>query len=92
MGAREYMRMKLLEEMYDKMSPEEKRTFVTLTMQDKSREEILAALRDQKKDIGEIRDRVSEHTWLRDFSSNIAGNAIWDGFVYFCFTIVEKVS
>lgn len=84
------MRMKLLEEMYDKMSPEEKRTFITLTLQDKSREEILAALQDQRKDISEIRDRVSEHTWMRDFSSNIAGNAVWDGLVYLVSRLLRK--
>lgn len=84
------MRMKLLEEMYDKMSPEEKRTFITLTLQDKSREEILAALQDQRKEISEIHDRVSEHTWMRDFSSNIAGNAVWDGLVYLVSRLLRK--
>ena len=30
----------------------------------------------------EIHHKVSRQTWLSDFSSNIAGNAVWDGLVW----------
>jgi len=79
---RELLRMKLLEDMCGKMSPEDKRTFVQLTMQDKSRDDILQALQKQEREIGEIHRKVSGQTWLSDFSSNIAGNALWDGLVW----------
>ena len=76
------MRRMLLEEMYDKMSPEDRRTFVQMTLQDRSREEILQALQSQSRDIAEIRRDVASHTWLRDFSSNVAGNAAWDALLW----------
>ena len=78
---RELMRRKLLEEIYDKMSDEEKRAFVQLTAQNKDCEEIRRALE-------EIRKRQS---WVLDFSSNVAGNAVWDGFVWLVKYIIRKV-
>lgn len=78
---RELMRRKLLEEIYDKMSDEEKRAFVQLTAQNKDYEEIRRALE-------EIRKRQS---WVLDFSSNVAGNAVWDGFVWLVKYIIRKV-
>ncbi len=79
---RELMRRKLLEEIYDGLSDEDKRTFIQLTMQDKSWSEIAQALQHQGREIDEIHEKVSKQTWLSDFSSNIAGNALWDGLVW----------
>ena len=78
---RELMRRKLLEEIYDKMSDEEKRAFVQLSAQNKDSEEIRRALE-------EIRKRQS---WVLDFSSNVAGNAVWDGLVWLVKYIIRKV-
>ena len=88
---RELMRRKLLEDMYDRMTPEEKRTFVQLTLQDRSREEILQALQSQKQQIADIDQKVSRQTWLSDFSSNIAGNAVWDGAVWLFSRLIHKL-
>ena len=72
-GYRELMRRKLLEDIYNKMSPEEKRTFIQLTLEDKNHDEIMQALGEIKK---------NRQTWISDFSSNIAGNAVWDGILW----------
>ena len=76
-GYRELMRRKLLEQMYDKMSDEEKRTFVQLTMQNKDHTEIISALNDlrQKAD-------SNHHSFVSDFGANLAGNAVWDGLLW----------
>jgi len=79
---RELMRRKLLEDIYDGLSEEDKRTFIQLTMQDKSWSEIAQALQKQGREIDEIHVKVAKQTWLSDFSSNIAGNALWDGLVW----------
>lgn len=39
-------------------------------------------LEKQDAELGKIHSQVSKHTWLSDFSSNIAGNAAWDGALY----------
>ena len=91
MDYRGLMRRKLLEEMYEKMSPEDKRFFVQLTMQDRSSEEILQALRHQNAGIDDIHDKVAKQTWVSDFSSNIAGNAVWDGLVWIGSRLLRKL-
>ena len=43
------MRRKLLEEMYDRMTDEEKRLFAMMTMQNKSNDEILQAIQQNQQ-------------------------------------------
>lgn len=90
-GYRELMRRKLLEEIYEGLSPEDKRVFVQLTLQDKGWEEILRALRVQKVEMDEIRENVSRQTWVSDFSSNLVGNAVWDGLIWLGSRLFRKL-
>ena len=71
------MRQKLLESIYDRMTDEEKRLFIQLSMQQRSTDEIMAALQQQSSQIAELRKR--QQTFAEDFASNIAGNALWAG-------------
>ena len=88
MTYRELLRKKLLEDIYDKMTDEDKRLFVQLTMQDKSHDEILKALQMQDAKI----DRLSKsNNWLANFSSNIACNAVWDGLLYLGKALFKKL-
>lgn len=84
------MRRKLLEEMYGRMTDEEKKLFIQISMQNKGKDEILQALQRQKDAIGAIEDKVSRNTWLREFSSNIAGNAAWNGLVWLGAWLLRK--
>ena len=88
---RELMRRKLLEELYDRMTPEEKRLFVQLTMQNKGRDEIQQALQQQNQQLADISKKVNSQSWLSDFSSNIAGNAVWDGLVWIASRLIKKL-
>lgn len=85
-GYRELMRRKLLESIYEKMSPEEKRTFVQLTMQNKDHEEIMQALQGLSKKVED-----NKHSWLSDFGANIAGNAVFDGAVWLLSKLIRKL-
>lgn len=42
-------------------------------------------------EIAEIHDKVSKQTWLSDFSSNIAGNAVWGGAVWVASQLLRKL-
>lgn len=88
---RELMRHKLLEEIYDGLSPEDRRAFIRLTMEDKNWSEISQALHKQGREIDEIHAKVSRQTWLSDFSSNLAGNAVWDGLVWLGSRLLRKL-
>lgn len=75
-----YLRRQLLERIYDKMSDDEKRLFVQLTMQNKSHTEIMQALQQQSAQIQDLRKH--QQTITEDFMSNVAGNFFYGGIVY----------
>ena len=79
-AAEALMRRKVLEEMYDRMTDEEKRLFIQMTMQQRSTDDILKALQRQSAQIADLRRR--QQTFGEDFASNIAGNALWSGVLW----------
>ena len=82
------MRRKLLEEMYDRMTDDEKRLFVQMAMQQRSTDDILRALEQQSLQIQDLRQR--QQTFVQDFASNILGNATWDGALWLLGKIFRK--
>lgn len=77
--------------MYDNLSPEERRAFLHLSAEDAPAERILQALQSQHREIGEIHRKVACQSWLSDFSSNIAGNAVWDGLTWLGRTLLRRL-
>lgn len=76
---RAMLRRKLLEEIYNDLSEEDKRTFIQLTMQDKSWSEIAQALQKQKTQL----DRIEKNqNWAVDFGSDVAANLFTDGLIW----------
>lgn len=73
------IRRKILEDIYDKMSDEEKRLFVQLTMQNKTGDEILQALAQQKAQLERIE---KSQNWVVDFGSDIAANFLTDSLIW----------
>jgi hypothetical protein len=71
------MRRKLLEDIYERMSEDEKKLFVRMTMERKDSGEILKALEQQSRQIADLKRH--QQTFGEVFASNIAGNAAWDG-------------
>lgn len=76
-AAEALMRRKIMEEMYDRMTDEEKRLFIQMTMQQRSTDDILKALQSQSVQLQDLRNR--QQTFGQDFASNILGNAAWAG-------------
>ena len=79
-AAEAMLRRKLLEQIYDRMTDDEKKLFIQMTMQRRSADEILSALRLQSQQLQEL--KKSQQTFAGDFASNIAGNAVWDGLLW----------
>jgi hypothetical protein len=85
---RELMRRKLLEEIYEGLSPDDKRIFVQLTMQDKSWSEIAQALQQQKTQL----DRIEKNqNWAVDFGSDVAANLFTDGLIWLGSELFKKL-
>lgn len=79
-AAEALMRRKLLEGIYDRMTDEEKRLFIQMTMQQRSADDIMKTLQQQSAQIADLRKR--QQTFGEDFASNILGNATWDGVMW----------
>jgi hypothetical protein len=79
-SAEALLRRRILEDIYDRMTDEEKKLFVRMTMQQRSTDEIMSALRQQQAQLQDIKQH--QQTFAEDFASNIAGNAVWDGLLW----------
>lgn len=76
-AAEALMRRKLLESIYGRMTDEEKKLFIQMTMQQRSTDEILKALGEQSQKLDRL--QKTQQTFTQDFVSNIAGNAAFEG-------------
>lgn len=65
------LRRKYLEEIYDRMTDEDKRLFVQMTLQDKSKSEIMQALEQQRMQLDDIK---KGQNWTRSFGSDLLAN------------------
>ena len=90
-ASRALLRRKLLEEIYDGLTLEDKRIFVQMTLQDKNYTDILQALQRHEQQLIDVDKKVSRQTWFSDFSSNIAGNAVWDGAIWLFSKLLRRL-
>lgn len=70
------MRRKLLEEMYDRMTDEEKRLFVMMTMQNKSNDDILRAIQQNQQHLEHLVEKADRDRWYTSFGSDVAANVL----------------
>ena len=70
------MRRKLLEQMYDRMTDEEKRIFAMMTMQNKSNGEILQAIRQNQQHLQHLVEHADRDQWYKAFGSDVAANVL----------------
>lgn len=45
----------------------------------------------QLRMLAEINRKVSKRTWFSDFTSNLAGNAVFDGVVWLASKLIRKL-
>ena len=86
MDCRGYFRRMILEEMYDRMTDEEKWLYVQMTLQDRDHQEIMQALDNLSK-----KADSNHHSFALDIGANIAGNAIFDSAVYLASKLIKKL-
>ena len=87
MRYRELMRRKLMEEIYNGLSPEDKRTFIQLAAQQKNHEEIAEALRKQQDRLDIIERKQN---WKVDFLSDVGANFLTDGLIWLGSRLFKK--
>lgn len=82
------MRRRLLEDIYDRMTDDEKKLFVQMTMQQRSTDDILRTLQQQSAQLSQL--QRNQQTFAQDFASNILGNATWDGALWLMGKLLKK--
>lgn len=75
-AAEALMRRKHLEEMYDRMTDEEKRTFVLMTMQNKSANDIMQAIQQNQQHLEHLVEHADRDRWYTAFGSDVAANVL----------------
>ena len=87
MNTREYMRRKVLSDIVSKMSDEDKRAYMLMCNTD-SHQEVMQALQSQQEQLKHI---ANQGNFWRDFASNVAGNAAFDGAVYLASKLIRLI-
>lgn len=75
-AAEALMRRRLLEEMYDSMTDEEKRLFVQMTMQQRNNDEIMRAIQQNRQQLERIVSHIDRDKWYVAFGSDVAANVV----------------
>ena len=83
------MRRKIVEEIYRRMTDEEKRLFLQMSMTNRSHNEVMLALQQQQKQLEDLRRR--QQTFGEDFLSNVAGNAVFEGVVWLASRLFRRL-
>ena len=86
MNYRAMMRRKLLEQMYDRMTDDEKRLYIQMTMQDRDHREIMQALNELSRKADK-----NHHSFALDLGANLAGNAAWDSLIWLGSKLIKKL-
>ena len=66
----------LLEKIYNQLSDEDKRTFVLMTMQDKSANDILQAIQQNRQHLERLVEHADRDRWYTAFGSDVAANVL----------------
>ena len=69
-------RRMLLERIYDKMTPEEQRLFVLMTMQNRSADDIMRAIQQNQQQLQHIVEHIDRDKWWVAFGSDVAANVL----------------
>lgn len=80
----------LLERIYDKMTDEEKRLFVMLSMQNKSNDDILRAIQQNQQHLEHLVEHTEKDKWYVTFGSDVAANVLTSSAFWFLGKLFAK--
>ena len=66
----------LLEKIYNQLSDEDKRTFVLMTMQNKSATDIMQAIQQNQQHLQHLVEKADRDRWYTAFGSDVAANVL----------------
>lgn len=81
-STRDILRSKLLNEVYDKMSEEDKKMYALMLMENRQHSEIMDAIEAQNVHLRQMGEHLSKNTWKTNFITDLGANALWDGVLF----------
>ena len=87
-AAEALLRRKYLEDIYERMTDDEKKLFVQMTMQNKNHSEIMQAIEQQHQQLDEIE---KGQNWTRSFGSDLLANFTSAGVLWLGSKIISKL-
>ena len=88
MNYRAMMRRQLLEQMYDRMTDDEKRLYIQMTMQDRDHREIMQALSEQRLQLDAVR---RDQSWAKAYGSDLLANFTSAGVLWLGSKLIKKL-
>ncbi len=70
------MRRKMLEDIYNKMTEDEKRLFSMLSLQRQNTDEILKAIQQNQQHLQHLARHADRDQWYKAFGSDVAANVL----------------
>lgn len=70
------VRRKILEDIYNKMTDDEKRLFVLLYAQNKNSDEILGVIQQNQQHLEHLVEHVDQDQWYKSFGADVAANVL----------------
>jgi len=75
-AAEALLRRKMLEEMYDRLTPEERRQLAMMSMQRRSDGEVMRAIQDNRQKLERLLEKAEGSRWYTAFGSDVAANVV----------------
>jgi hypothetical protein len=85
------VRRRLLEDIYSRMSEEERRALVMTAKDDKRHEEIMAALAEQRNATDDVLRKIGRYPFATDLAANVTGNFITRGLVWIGNELIKRL-
>ena len=82
------MLQKMLGEILDRMTEQERRDYMLLSTISRDKNDVLSAIDKQNLTLDTISRKQS---WITDFSANMAANATWDAVIYLGSRILKYI-
>lgn len=91
MNAKDYMRYQLLQDILQKMSPEERQVYMVNEFRNRQHQEVMDAIHAQDRQIAQIIDKSKNSNWLTSFTSDVLANFTSTGILWLGSKLLKKL-
>ena len=83
MNAKDYVRCQLMQDILQKMDPDERKLYIAgLSQQKQQHNELMDAIHAQDRQIAQIIERTKNQNWLTSFTSDVLANFTSTGILW----------